>query len=63
VESGSQGKAWRGRDHEPASARATGAGDTGAPAPPFAFTTLDGDTVTLEALAGKVVVVNFWATN
>jgi hypothetical protein len=41
---------------------ATGAGDAGAPAPPFAFTTLDGDTVTLEALAGKVVVVNSWAT-
>jgi peroxiredoxin len=41
---------------------ATGAGDKGAPAPPFAFTTLDGDTVTLQALAGKVVVVNFWAT-
>lgn len=32
------------------------------PAPAFAFPSLDGKPVTLSALAGKVVVVNFWAS-
>ncbi len=35
----------------------------GKPAPPFALTRLsDGQTVTLESLRGKPVVLNFWAT-
>ncbi len=34
----------------------------GAPAPPFSLTTLDGRTVTSAELAGKVVILNFWAT-
>lgn len=32
------------------------------PAPDFTLTALDGSTVTLSALKGKVVVVDFWAT-
>ena len=32
------------------------------PVPPFAFTDLDGKPLTLEAFAGKVVVLNLWAT-
>jgi peroxiredoxin len=31
-------------------------------APAFHLQTLDGDTVSLEALRGRVVLVNFWAT-
>jgi peroxiredoxin len=31
-------------------------------APAFILETLDGDTVSLEALRGEVVLVNFWAT-
>ena len=31
-------------------------------APPSTFTTLEGKTLTLDALRGKVVLVNFWAT-
>ena len=34
----------------------------GLPAPQFRFTTLQGETLTLETLAGKVVVLDFWAT-
>ena len=34
----------------------------GKPAPNFAFKTAEGNTVELKKLAGKVVVVNFWAT-
>ena len=34
----------------------------GKPAAPFALTTFDGKPVSLEALRGKVVVVNFWAS-
>lgn len=33
-----------------------------ATAPPYAFTSLDGDTLSAETLRGKVVLVNFWAT-
>jgi thiol-disulfide isomerase/thioredoxin len=31
-------------------------------APPFAITTLDGQHISLDALTGKVVLVDFWAT-
>ena len=34
----------------------------GAPAPRYAATTLSGDSVTTSALAGKVVLLNIWAT-
>lgn len=34
----------------------------GKPAPNFAFKTADGNTVELKNLAGKVVLINFWAT-
>lgn len=34
----------------------------GTPAPNFSLKTQDGKTVELKKLAGKVVVVNFWAT-
>jgi thiol-disulfide isomerase/thioredoxin len=31
-------------------------------APPFALTTLDGQQISLDALAGQVVLIDFWAT-
>ena len=34
----------------------------GKPAAPFTLTTFDGDQVSLDALRGHVVVVNFWAS-
>jgi len=34
----------------------------GKPAPPFTLKLLNGGTLSLEALRGKVVVVNFWAS-
>lgn len=34
----------------------------GRPAAPFTLTAFDGDSVSLEAWRGKVVVVNFWAS-
>lgn len=34
----------------------------GRPAAPFALTTFEGEPLALEALRGKVVVVNFWAS-
>jgi cytochrome c biogenesis protein CcmG/thiol:disulfide interchange protein DsbE len=34
----------------------------GKPAAPFALTTFEGQPVSLEALRGRVVVVNFWAS-
>jgi thiol-disulfide isomerase/thioredoxin len=34
----------------------------GKPSPPFTITSFDGRRVTLADLAGKVVVLNFWAT-
>lgn len=36
--------------------------EVGAPAPDFALQTLQGDRVSLNALRGQVVLVNFWAT-
>lgn len=41
---------------------ALGIGADGGPAPDFAVQTLDGETLTLSDLRGKVVLVNFWAT-
>ncbi len=41
---------------------ALGIGGTDLPAPDFSVTTLDGDTITLSDLEGRVVLVNFWAT-
>lgn len=32
-------------------------------APPVAFITLDNQSITMESLKGKVVLVNFWATD
>ncbi|MEM6283322.1 MAG: TlpA disulfide reductase family protein, partial [Chloroflexota bacterium] len=32
------------------------------PAPDFAVTTFDGETMDIESLAGNVVVINFWAS-
>jgi thiol-disulfide isomerase/thioredoxin len=40
----------------------TGVGPTLGSAPSFSLTTLEGDVVTSADLAGRVVVVNFWAT-
>ncbi|MFW6078674.1 MAG: TlpA family protein disulfide reductase, partial [Gemmatimonadota bacterium] len=37
-------------------------GAVGEPAPAYAAPTLDGDTVSLESLRGRVVLVNVWAT-
>jgi len=31
-------------------------------APPFSFTTVDGKNVSMDSLAGKVVLIDFWAT-
>ena len=36
--------------------------EVGAPAPGYATTALDGDSVSLAALRGKVVLLNIWAT-
>jgi peroxiredoxin len=36
--------------------------NSGQAAPDFSVTTLDGGTITLAGLKGKVVLVNFWAT-
>jgi peroxiredoxin len=41
---------------------AVGLGALDEPAPDFALETLDGDTVRLAELRGRVVLVNFWAT-
>lgn len=40
----------------------TGIGPTVGTAPPFELVTLEGETIRSEDLAGRVVVVNFWAT-
>ncbi len=47
---------------EAAAAPITAPGDDPQPAPDFALPTLEGDTLRLSALRGKVVVLNFWAT-
>lgn len=41
---------------------AAGFGDDGPPAPTFSLTTLDNRRVSLEALKGRVILVNYWAT-
>jgi peroxiredoxin len=41
---------------------AVGFGNNGPPAPAFHLTTVDNRRVSLEALKGKVVLVNYWAT-
>ncbi len=46
---------WMAPDAPPAVGRGT-------VAPPFELSSLDGDRVALEDLAGRVVLVNFWAT-
>jgi peroxiredoxin len=46
----------------PQLAAAAGVGGEGSPAPAFEVTTLEGQTVALEDLRGKVVLLNFWAT-
>ena len=46
----------------PQLAAAVGVASANASAPRFALTTLDGTPVTSESLAGKVVLLNFWAT-
>ena len=38
------------------------AGLLGNPAKPFIVTSLDGKTISLDSLKGKVVILNFWAT-
>lgn len=48
-----------GRDPNPTEASRTAIGET---APPFSLETLDGETFDLADQAGKVVLVNFWAT-
>ncbi len=40
----------------------TGMGASDEPAPAFAVTTLDGTRIASDSLAGRVVLVNFWAT-
>lgn len=46
----------------PVMAAALGTNRTGDPAPELAVRTLHGDSISLAALRGKVVLVNFWAT-
>lgn len=41
---------------------ALGLGRGSEPAPPFEVVTLDGDTIRLAELEGRVVLLNFWAT-
>ena len=43
-------------------AASTHAATPGSPAPPFALPTASGDTVSLTALRGRVVYVDFWAS-
>ncbi|MFN2460083.1 MAG: redoxin family protein [Candidatus Velthaea sp.] len=45
-----------------ADAPTAGGPHVGAPAPPFALTTVDGRSVTLDAFKGKTLVINAWAT-
>jgi cytochrome c biogenesis protein CcmG, thiol:disulfide interchange protein DsbE len=46
----------------PQAAAALGLGTPGEPAPPVQLTTIEGAPVSLEALRGQVVLVNFWAS-
>ena len=46
----------------PQVAAAFGVGSASAPAPTFAVATLAGDSLSSDALRGKVVLLNFWAT-
>jgi peroxiredoxin len=46
----------------PQLAAAVGVGGTGEPVPALEVVTLDGEPVSLDALRGQVVLVNFWAT-
>lgn len=46
----------------PQAAAALGLGTPGEPAPAFDLNTLDDRTVSLDALRGQVVLVNFWAS-
>jgi len=46
----------------PESSTVSHAGGAAEPAPAFEVTTLDGKTITLDSLKGKVILVNFWAT-
>lgn len=46
----------------PQLAAAVGVASSNAATPEFTLTTLDGATVSSESLAGKVVLLNFWAT-
>jgi cytochrome c biogenesis protein CcmG, thiol:disulfide interchange protein DsbE len=46
----------------PQASAALGFGGLNDPAPTFALRSLDGDTVSLESLRGRVVLVNFWAS-
>lgn len=41
---------------------ALGIGGTNEPAPPFTVVTIEGDTLSLDRLDGRVVLLNFWAT-
>jgi peroxiredoxin len=45
-----------------ASAPAVAATKPGEKVPPFTLTTYNGETVTLDQLHGKVVILNYWAT-
>jgi thiol-disulfide isomerase/thioredoxin len=59
-------RCWAGQDSTGGSTRITPAvasdGWTGKSAPEFALYTLDGRSVKLSSLRGKVVLLNFWAT-
>jgi cytochrome c biogenesis protein CcmG/thiol:disulfide interchange protein DsbE len=46
----------------PQAAAALGLGRAGAAAPAFTLASLDGDSLSLADLRGRVVLVNFWAT-
>lgn len=56
-------KVWTSEETRPAVPEPVGARlEIGAMAPDFISRTLDGNEVTLSALAGKVVILDFWAT-
>lgn len=49
-------------DRSPAAGASDGRVEVGLPAPPYATVSLDGDSVSLEAKRGTVVLLNVWAT-